>query len=519
MRFLVLLGNIGGNIKLNQDLSGYFQEFIIMSTKLKSGLKTAFLAVIILQLLMLGSSCCFMQNVLDATRCKDIRAFEGSTYNIVQYGAKGDGRTNDAPAIQKAIDACFAGGGGRVLLPGGKTYYSGSVILKPNIELYLESGAVLKASVNIADFRTNEAQEGFGSSCGFISAVNAANITICGSGIIDGSGFDFMRSETEDIYKAKRDRPYMLYTVGCNHLTIKGVTFQNAPFWTIRLIGSDDVLIDGIRILNSLKVPNCDGIDLDHTRNARIANCHIVAGDDAIVLKNEDSFRKYGPCENITVSGCTLVSTSSAFKLGTGSFGDFRNIVVNNCVIYGSHRGISIQVRDTGDVENVLFSNIIVETQHFAHIWWGRGEPIYITSMRRTGDTEAGRVRNIRFNNVVCRGENGVLVYGTEDKPIEDIVFDNVRIEIDKWTKWEMAGYDLRPGLIRDVYGESNAGIYCKYVKNMTLRDTEVVWGDNVPEYFGPALEAYNVEGLDFERFKGTAAHPDKGPDKIIDWR
>ena len=405
-----------------------------MSKKLKSGLKTAFLAVIMLQLLMFGSSCCFVQNVLEATKCKDIRAFEGSTYNILQYGAKGDGRTNDATAIQKAIDACVAGGGGRVVLPGGKTYYSGSVVLKPNIELYLESGAVLKASVNIADFLTNEAQEGFGSTCGFISAVNADNIRICGGGIIDGSGFDFMKSETEDIYRPKRDRPYMLYTVGCNHLTIKGVTFQNAPFWTIRLIGSDDVLIDGIRILNSLKVPNCDGIDLDHTRNARIANCHIVAGDDAIVLKNEDSFRKYGQCKNITVTGCTLVSTSSAFKLGTGSFGDFRNIVVNNCVIYGSHRGISIQVRDTGDVENVLFSNIIVETQHFADIWWGRGEPIYITSLRRTDETEPGRVRNIRFENVVCRGENGVLVYGEEDKPIEDIVFDNVRIEVDRWT-------------------------------------------------------------------------------------
>jgi len=490
-----------------------------MSKKLKSGLKTAFLAVIILQFLMFVSSCCFIQNVLEATKCKDIRVSEVSTYDILQYGAKGDGRTNDAKAIQKAIDACAAGGGGRVVLSGGKTYYSGSVVLKPNIELYLESGAVLKASVNIADFLTNEAQEGFGSTCGFISAVNADNIRICGGGIIDGSGFDFMRSETEDIYRPKRDRPYMLYTVGCNHFTIKGVTFQNAPFWTIRLIGSDDVLIDGIRILNNLKVPNCDGIDLDHTRNARIANCHIEAGDDAIVLKNEDSFRKYGPCENITVTGCTLVSTSSAFKLGTGSFGDFRNIVVNNCVIYGSHRGISIQVRDTGDVENVLFSNIIVETQHFADIWWGSGEPIYITSLRRTEETKPGRVRNIRFENVVCRGENGVLVYGEEDKPIEGIVFDNVRIEVDRWTKWEKSGYDLRPGLIRDIEGQSNAGIYCKYVTNMTLRDTEVVWGEDVPEYFGAALEAYNVEGLDFERFRGEAAHADKGPDKIIEWR
>ena len=488
-----------------------------MSAKLNSSVKVSLL-VILLFLLIFNSSCAPEQMVVNAEACKAQVCAGQSIYNVLRYGAKGDGCTNDAAAIQKAIDACFEAGGGRVVLPAGKTYYSGSITLKPNIDLHLERGAALKASKNIKDFRTNEAQEGFGSTCAFIFAKDAPDISISGGGVIDGSGFDYMVRETEDIYVAKRDRPYMLYTLGCNRLTIKTVTFQNAPFWTIRVVGSDDVLIEGIRILNSVKVPNCDGIDLDHSRNVRIANCNIVAGDDAIVLKNEHSFSEYGPCENITVTGCTLVSTSSAIKIGTGSFGDFRNVVVDSCIIYDSHRGLSIQVRDTGDVENIIFSNIIIETRHFAHIWWGSGEPIYVTSMPRTKDTKPGRVRNIWFSNILCRGENGVLVYGAENKPIENIVFDNVRIEIDKWTKWDVPGYDLRPGLIRDMYGNRNAGVYCKYVKNMTLRDTEVVWGDDVPEYFGPALEAHNVEGLDIERFKGLAAHPDKGPDKIIEW-
>jgi hypothetical protein len=487
-------------------------------------MKTALL-VMLLMLLVFNTSCCLVEKSFNAqddekqTDTKLLRQAHGRTaYNVLQYGAIGDGSTNDASAIQKAIDACFEDGGGSVVLPAGKTYYSGSVTLKANVDLYVERGAIFKLSKDIADLRTNKVQEGFGATCGFIFAENADNISVSGGGVIDGSGFDYMTRETEDIYIPKPDRPYMFYTIGCDRMTIKDVTFQNAPFWTLRIIGSDDVLIEGIRILNSVKVPNCDGIDLDHSRNVRIDNCHIIAGDDAIVLKNERSFGRYGPCENITVTGCSLISTSSAFKLGTGSFGHFRNIVVDSCIINNSHRGLSIQLRDTGDAENLIFSNIIIETRHFAHIWWGSAEPIYITSMPRTKETTPGRVRNIRFSNILCRGENGLLIYGSEDRPIENIVFDNVRIEIDKWTKWDIPGYDLRPGLITKMYGDSNAGIYCRYVKNMTLRDTEVIWGDNVPEHFGPALEAHNTEGLDFERFSGRAADPDKGPDKIIEW-
>ena len=106
------------------------------------------------------------------------------------------------------------------------------------------------------------------------------------------------------------------------------------------------MLIDGIRLLNNLKMANSDGIDPDRCLNVRISNCHIERGDDAIVLKNSGDYKKYGPCENMVVADCTLVSTSAAIKFGTEGESDFRNILVENCCISRSNRGISIRIRD-----------------------------------------------------------------------------------------------------------------------------------------------------------------------------
>jgi len=300
-------------------------------------------------------------------------------------------------------------------------------------------------------------------------------------------------------------------------MTIRDVTFRNAPFWTIHLIGCRDVLVEGIRILNDLKIPNCDGIDPDHCQDVRIANCHIAAGDDAIVLKNSGAYTQYGPCENITITGCTLVSTSSAFKIGTASFGDFRNVTMDSCVIYNSHRGISIQARDEGDVENMIFSNIVIETRRFQGMWWGSGEPIYITYMPRNEQTKMGRVKNIRFSNILCKSENGIFIHGWEGNPIEDLVFDNVQVEIGKWTQWEGGWYDTRPSVISRISEGKNAGIYCKWAKDVTFEDTDVVWLGEPAEYFGSALEVHNVEGLHLDNFRGKAAHPGRDPDEVID--
>ena len=229
-------------------------------------------------------------------------------YNIFDYGASGDGQTNDASAIQQAIDACAGAGGGLVLVPAGHTYLCGQINLRSHVNLHIEGGARLAASLEREHYADGV----------WLRAERAENIAITGLGCIDGQGKAFMRRDDRYIYwldRAHDFRPRLIKLIGCTNVTLRDITILDAPEWAIHPVGCQDVLIHGIRILNSLKVPNCDGIDPDNCRNVRISDCHIEAGDDCIVLKSGPD---YGPCENITVTGCTLVSTSCALKIGTG---------------------------------------------------------------------------------------------------------------------------------------------------------------------------------------------------------
>lgn len=419
-------------------------------------------------------------------------------FYVSQYGAKADGITDDKESIQNAIDECSKLGGGIVVLEGAKTYYSSSLILKDNVNLHLEKGAILKASSDLNTyFRPNEEKKDEGiykigtpvtlkPSYVFIYAKDANNISITGDGIIDGNCYAFVKRVdkyyvTGDFYP----RPTMIYVEHCNHISFTNITLQNAPFWTLHPAGCDDVLISNIRILNPLDVANSDGIDPDHSSNVRIIGCHIICADDTICLKSSLGNNEYGPTENIIISNCTLTSTSAAIKIGTEGAGNFKNILVSNCIISSSNRGISIQIRDQGNVENASFSNIIIETRRFSEHWWGTAEPISITTHNRDENTESGTIGNISFNNIICDCENGVFLSGSEKNKIKNIRMNDVHLKLSSKTKWEKGMYDLRPGVGKGIEKTKSAGFMIRNVDNIKLENCSVTFLDNANGDFG----------------------------------
>jgi hypothetical protein len=238
----------------------------------------------------------------------------------------------------------------------------------------------------------------------------------------------------------------------------------------------------------------------------RISDCDIVAGDDAICLKTCLEYAAEGiGCEDITVIGCTITTTSGALVVGVEAQLPMRNIVFSSCVIRQSHRGLAVRLAERGDIENVLFSDITVETRFFHPGWWGRGEPIQVIAVPWTQN--AGTIRNVRFRNIICRAENGVLVRSEGPGRIEGVVFDGVRVEIDRWSRWPGGHLDTRPSRGEPFPATPTDGFHLERARDVRLRDCEVVWTAR-PEDGRHALWAYDVEGLENRHFLGEAAHP-----------
>ena len=386
-------------------------------------------------------------------------------YNVVDYGAVGNKIVDDAKAIQQAIDECSANGGGTVLLPANHTFMSGPLCLKSNVNLHLEATAVLLANPDEGIYKLSAFGENRGEGMMWIYANGADNISITGKGTIHGNGIAFMGKELDDSYELKPvttfdPRPHVLTLTDVKNLTIRDITIRDGAYWTVHLIGCDGAVIDGISLLNNLKIRNGDGIDLDHSRNVRISNCHITSGDDCICLKNRREFEQYGPCHDITVTNCVMTSRSCAIKIGSENMDSIYNVVFDNCVITRSNRGLGIQNRDEGTVTDVMFSNIIMDCQLWSDVWWGKAEPIYVTSYPRAngnhkdanwrfpkGETvgRCGEVSRIYFNNIVANSENGCFVGGDIEGKVNNVHFSNVRLVRKKVTAYEGGAIDLRP--------------------------------------------------------------------------
>ena len=477
-----------------------------------------------------------------------------ASYNILDYGAKGDGKTMNTVAINNAVRKCNEKGGGTVIVPPGN-YVTGTIVLLSNVNLNLEPGAVLIGSNDTLDYLKMSStlfEEGY-NRFGMFYAGDAKNISISGQGEINGNGTHFMNGldkphmggndfDRKFIRQGKEFmkpgtifedgpvsypfRPGLMITIErCENVHITDMLLKDSPEWTIRIGDCDNVEVRGISIINNQVIPNNDGIHVTTSRNVRISDCNIFTGDDAIIVtgfgnsplpaellsKSKEPLNignKTGIAENVTVTNCVLSSRSACIRVGYGNH-PVRNLVFSNLIMYESNRGIGVFARDNSSIENVLFSNIIINNRIHSGHWWGKGEPIHISSVQDSKNATPGIINNIRFTDITATSETGILIYGTETSKIENISLKNIKLAINKGKYTESYGgnFDLRPAYPPEIalFSHDIPGLYAQYVKKLSVSQFELSWGEGLPSFFTYGFEINHFEDILLE---GVIANP-----------
>jgi polygalacturonase len=357
-------------------------------------------------------------------------------FNILDFGAVGDGTTLNTKSVQKAIDRC-AENGGKVVVPSGN-FVIGTIILKSNVELHITEGGNLLGSISLVDYSTTN--QGSIEAPAFnkclVYAENATNIKITGKGIINGRGFK--TNFPEKIDGNLGERPMLMRFINCKDVHFSDITFMNSASWCTHMIDCDSVILQNVSIDCHVNINN-DGFDLDGCRNVLIENCNIRSDDDAICLKSTTTRLT----ENIIVRNCRAVSHTSAFKCGTSSRGGFKNISITDCDFSDSRVGvIKLMVVDGGILEDVTISNIKMENVEgpiFIRLG-NRGrkydvptEQIYKKEVESEG-AAVGSVKNITIRNIKANvisdnlSRNGIMISGIPGHYIENVSLEDIEI-------------------------------------------------------------------------------------------
>jgi polygalacturonase len=353
-----------------------------------------------------------------------------------QFGAKADGVTKDTRAIQAAIDACAAQGGGTVRLSKG-VYLSAPITLKDNITLNVAAGATLLGSPDHADYPEMLVFRAKGQQS-LISAAGAHNLAITGGGIIDGNGASWWTGpgggRPNSIMGVGVFRPRLIVFDHCRHIRIEGVTVQNSPSWQIVPYYSDDIVIRGIKVLAPANSPNTDAIDPFASSNMVITQVTADVGDDNIAIKSGAiaSPGPDSPARNITITDCIFLH-GHGLSIGSEIAGGARNIHAARIHFKGTDQGIRIKAnRDRGnDVSDISFKDIEMEDVKTAILITE-----YYPGTPPEGDNPPQKItrltpffHDIRIENLkaVHSGVAGVI-FGLPESKVKDITLKNVRI-------------------------------------------------------------------------------------------
>ena len=452
------------------------------------------------------------------------------TFDVKEYGAVGDGHAIDTPAVNKAIEAAAAGGGGTVYFPAG-TYACFSIRLKSNIALYLDQGATILAATPGEQGGYDEAEpnpwgdehkyQDYGHSHwrdSLIWGENLENVSILGPGLIHGKGLRRWDSDRKGVgNKAVALRL-------CRNVIIRDVTFLTGGHFCILPTGVDNFTIDNVKIDT-----NRDGINIDCCRNVRISNCSINSpNDDAIVLKSSYALGFARATENVTITNCQVTGynegsfldgtfqrtqqrapdrdgVTGRIKFGTESNGGFKNIAISNCV-FDRCRGLALETVDGGLLEDVSITNITMRDIVNSPIFLRLG-----SRMRGPEGTLVGKLRRVNISNIVVYDadpEYSSIISGIPGHDVEDVRLSNIRIYCrGGGTKDDAA---ISPPEQENAYPEPSMfgrtpayGFFVRHVRGLQMDNVQVSF---MNEDLRPAFVLEDVKDAEFNNVKAQTA-------------
>ena len=362
---------------------------------------------------------------------------------ITSFGAVGDGKTSNTPAIQSLIDRVAKEGGGTVVVPDG-TFLTGALFFKQGVNLFIEKNGTLKGSVEQSDYpQVKTRWEGIERewTSALLNFTDMNGVDVSGDGTVDGSGdlwlqrSGFGRGRGAPPQGPRLGRPRMICFQNCKRVRISRLRLRREAVWCLHILYSQDVTVDGIEIRCDHNIPSADGIDIDSSRKVRVRNVDIDNNDDSITIKSgkdEDGLRVNRPSEDIIVENSHFHNGGSLVAMGSETSGGIRNVMVRHCVADSDNSApirFKTQPSRGGVVENITYSDIQLNGTRQAfefNMEWRMVPPIAPPAK------VLPIVRNVTIRNVRGTVRTVGVMHGLAGSPIRNVKFEKCDITADK---------------------------------------------------------------------------------------